>query len=493
LWRLDRNNKRPDHPPIVVIDTIKNALRIVALQDDIRLAGIVVDQTLSDARAINPGLDYVQHAPHADIQLLKQIARWCERYTPLVALSGDDGLFLDITGCSHLFGGEVSMLEDMQARLTAQGFGVRLAIADTAGAAWGLANYGSQTIAKPKEHKVLLEPIALKALRLPCDTTVELMRVGFKTIGCLLACPRAPLAARFGSEVLQRLDQALGRVDEVLSPLQPVPELIHEKRFAEPIVYETNIKATILFLALNLSERLEKRGLGMRQCELLLFRVDGEMVSLKVEASTALRDAKRIAALFDERLASLHNEWDAGFGFDIIQLLILRSDKLDAQQEDLAAQDQPEEVVAHLIDRLSARLGADRVQIYQTADTHIPERRFNLTPAIHHQPDAKQVRYTEIATRPVLLLQRPELAEVMAEVPEGPPIRFRWRKVEYQVNRSEGPERIACEWWKDGRATHTRDYFRIETSEGYRLWLFRHGLYERETNTPKWYVHGMFA
>lgn len=468
-------------------------MRIVALEDDKRLTGIRLEQNLSDARAIIPDLDCVWHDRHADAQLLKQIAHWSERYTPLVSLSGNDGLFLNITGCSHLFGGEQAMLEDMAARFSAQGFSVRIAIADHAGAAWALARYCNQAIALPKSHQALLETMPLFALRLSSSKVNELNRVGFKTIGCLIDLPRAPIATRFGSEVLERLDQALGREDEVLSPLQPVAELVYERRFPDPIVYEDDIKATIRLLTQKAKASLEQRGLGMRMARIQLFRTDGEVTQLQVEASSSLRDDGKIATLFDERLASLSDEWDAGFGFDIIQLSFLRCDRLDEKQEDLVAQDQSRQACTHLVDRLSARLGAYRVQVYQTADTHIPERRFNLAPAIHYEAQTVTAKTTEITTRPILLFDQPERADVMAEVPEGPPLRFRWRKAQYEVSRSEGPERIACEWWKDGRAARTRDYFRIETSSGYRLWLFRHGLYERETDKPEWYVHGMFA
>ena len=465
------------------------------MEADQRLEGIRVGQTLSDARAINPVIDCIHYDPHANMALLKRIARWCERYTPLVALSGQDGLFLDITGCTHLFGGESRLLDDMAARFNAQGLGVRLAIADTAGAAWALSRYGDPKIALPGSHRKLLEPMPLSALRLEETQVRELGKVGYKTVGCLIDLPRAPIVARFGQEILQRLDQALGREDEVLSPIQPVAELVSEKRFPDPVCYEEDIRATIKLLAHNLVPGLEKRGLGMRQCELALFRADGEIVSLKVEASSPLRDAGRITALFDERLIALHDEWEAGFGFDVIRLSVLRTDQLDAKQQDMVCRDFGHDIFSHLVDRLSVRLGTNRVRIYRMADTHIPERRFSLASAIHHKPAgvSEPGKVAEIAACPLLLFNRPEPADVMAEVPEGPPVRFQWRKARYEVVRSEGPERIACEWWKDGRAAHTRDYFRIETQDGYRLWLFRHGLYVRETDTPKWYVHGMFA
>lgn len=491
-WRLIG---RPEAAPIVVVDKINNAIRIVALEADDRLAGITINQSLGDARAIVPDLDCIQHDANAVHQIQLNLARWCERYTPLVALSGKDGLFLDITGCAHLFGGEEKMLSELATRLNAQGFAVRSAIADTAGAAWALARYGSSQRAKPRQHRELLLDLPLSALRISQDLVRELSRVGFKTIGCLVDLPRAPIASRFGRTVLQRLDQALGNEDEVLSPFQPVPEFISEKRFPEPIVYEDDIKHTLALLAQNLTPALERSGVGMRQCQLVLFRVDGEIVCLTVEASTPLRDPQRIARLFEERLDGLHDDWDAGFGFDVIRLGVLRADKLDDQQQELIGSDKSADDVSHLVDRLSARLGSDRVQLFELSDTHIPERRFGFAPASYAgkaalalpQPDDEPI------TRPLILFSKPELADVIAEVPEGPPIRFRWRKAHYEIVYSEGPERIACEWWRDGRPARTRDYFCVEDKEGYRFWLFRHGLYERETNTPQWYLHGLFG
>lgn len=489
-WRL---KGRPEALPIVVVDTIKNALRVVAIEDDPRLSAISIGQTLSDARAINPQLDCVHHDLAANNELLEQIARWCERYTPLVAISGNDGLFLDVTGCAHLFGGEQALLDDLSSRLQAQGFGACFSIADTAGAAWALSRFSNHKIAKSGLHRELLEALPINALRLPDEQVRGLSKLGLKTVGCLTGLPRAPIAARFGGSVLQRLDQALGWQDEVLSPIRPVAELVSEKRFPDPIAHEDDIKAAIMLLTGTLASGLEKRGVGMRQSELILFRADGEIVCLSVEASSPLRDPRRIAALFDERLASLHDEWEAGFGFDVIRIQVLRSDKLPDVQQNMISADTSGQEASHLSDRLSARLGKKRVQVYQAADSHVPERRFALVPAVQQKPQRMQIPETETVTRPIVLFDRPELAEVMAEVPEGPPVRFRWRKAQYEVTRSEGPERIACEWWKDGRAAHTRDYFRVETSEGHRLWLYRHGLYERETAAPKWYVHGLFA
>ncbi|MBL4646736.1 MAG: DNA polymerase Y family protein, partial [Rhizobiales bacterium] len=168
-----------------------------------------------------------------------------------------------------------------------------------------------------------------------------------------------------------------------------------------------------------------------------------------------------------------------------------------------------------LIDRLGARLGTDRVQRFVMSETHIPERSFGLLPTIHTphkkvhsaprnppntysrgslalaEPEELQT-HDEQLTRPIMLLNRPEVVDVMAEIPEGPPLRFRWRKVTYEIMASEGPERISCEWWRDGRNAMSRDYYKVEDSTGRRFWIYRLGLYERETNHPRWYMHGMF-
>ena len=506
---------RPEAPPFVIIDTVKNALRITAHEEEMERHGIAREQNLSDARAIIPALECIQHDDAADHALLCTLAQWCERYTPLVALSAGNvgagnGLFLDITGCSHLFGGEADLLTDLETRLTAQGFRTSAAIADTAGAAWAIAWYGighrKQRIIPDGEHAAALESLPVSALRLPRETAAELVKLGLVTIGSIADLPRAPMAARFGTHLLRQLDHALGREDEVLSPMQPVAELVCEKRFADPIVDEESIRLALARLIANIIPMLEQRGFGMRQCTLRLFRADGDVTSLTVQSASPLRDAGRMAMLFHERLAGLHDgsdmAWDAGFGFDLMRLSIDGAEPFAAYQHDMMANRTSGDETGHLIDRLSARLGAERIQVIEANDSHIPERRAIFSAAIHSATTTRQydgalalaeAKPAIHITRPLLLLTRPEPLDVIAEVPDGPPSRFRWRKARYAVSRCEGPERIACEWWKDGRGYHTRDYYRVEDETGYRFWLFRHGLYERETNAPKWFMHGLFA
>ena len=489
---------RPENPPIAVTDTEKNAVRIVAHEAHAARFGLFNGQSLSDARALVPDLECHARDRTAERKLLGSLAAWCERYTPLVALDGEDSLFMDVTGCTHLFGGEASFIADIETRLTAQGFSVRTCLADTAGAAWAMARHGTGRIIDRDQHAQAISALPLAALRLDAALVNSLDRVGFKTVGCIADLPRAPLAARFGAHLLDRLDQASGRQDEIITPLMPVAELASEKRFADPIVHEDDIKRGIGLLAGNIIAVLERRDLGVRTCEIKLFRVDGEVLSLSVHAANPLRDADRIAALFHERLARLHTDLDAGFGFDILRLNILQADPFNGGQHDLVERKDAGDSYDALIDRLGARLGTDRVLQFSFADTHIPERRFALVPVSGRdgKTDPEQVELPGPAcapTRPLILLERPEPIDAVAQVPDSPPSRFRWRKVLYEIARSEGPERIACEWWRDGRASLSRDYFRVEDTQGYRFWLFRYGLYDRETTRPDWYMHGLFS
>jgi len=484
---------RPEGPPLVVTDTAKSAIRLVALEPGAEAHGLMPGQTLADARALRPDIDAVPADRHADADVLAAMAAWADRYTPLVGLSGEDGLVMDITGVAHLFGGEEKMLGEVTARLRGQGFHAGLAIADTPGAGWALARHRPGMVVPPGDQAEALAPLPVSALRIAEDVATGLVRVGLKTIGCIAPLPRAPLATRFGQALLESLDRALGRAEQTISPLRTPPDLVAEKRFFDPIVHEDDIARTIALLAEALVPMLEDQGLGGRRFELRLFRVDGVVESLDVAAANPLRRPDRIAALFRERIAGLRVEIDAGFGFDLVKLAVCQADPFPGTQGDLVERSASQDNYEALVDRLGARLGTDRVRAFAVADTHIPERTFGTVPVTRAAKGARAAEVGGPVTRPVWLLARPEPVDTVAEVPDGPPLRFRWRKVGYEVARSEGPERIACEWWRDGRGSRTRDYFRVEATEGHRFWMFRNGLYGREVVVPRWYMHGVFS
>jgi protein ImuB len=478
---------------------------------------------VADARAMHPSLEIVEADPKADRRLLEGLADWCDRYTPLVALDGTDGLFLDITGCSHLFGGEEALVADMLRRFSEQGLDARAAVASTAGAAWAVARFRGNAVVPGGAETDWLAPLPPAALRLESAVCGSLDSVGLRTVETVLATPRAPLVRRFGKALALRIDQALGWIDEALSPRLPVPELSAERRLAEPIVTVEDVERLILLLAGALEEALERRGAGALGLRLFLFRVDGAVSRLSVGLSRPSRAPECIARLFHERLAALGESLDAGCGFDLVRLTVPSVAPLDARQIDLGDDSRDAEAdLALFVDRVCARLGRNAVRWPVPVASHLPERAVVFS-AFADAPDPipeRQAKITIGAERPLRLLRQPEPVEVtMAEVPEGPPPNFRWRRAQYRIARAEGPERIGPEWWLENlpsverqedenaedydkrrkqaaeeKTAHlTRDYFRVEDAQGRRYWLYRQGLYGMSEEQPRWFLHGVFA
>ncbi|WP_343057059.1 DNA polymerase Y family protein [Chthonobacter rhizosphaerae] len=487
------------------METVAGAVRLTAVDDAARASGVRPGLSLADARALLPALAVDDADPAADAALLAAIADWADRYTPLVGLDPPDGLALDVAGCAHLFGGEAAMLADMTGRLAAQGFAVRGAVADTVGAAWALARFapaggpGPGPVAEPGGHGPLLLSMPLAALRLPAETVAALDRVGLKRIADVAEAPRAPLTARFGPLLARRLDQAFGREGEAITPRLPAPSAMAERRFAEPVTQLDAVEATVVSLAGSLCEGLEARGEGARLVELALFRADGHVTRVEVGTARPVRTPKALVGLIGERLATrAGGGLDPGFGYDLVRLTVRLAAPLDAAQADLSGDVDRSVEVERLVDRLGARFGLSAVTRFLPLDSHVPELTAALAPAAAVAEralafaDAPRPDAGEPPRFPVRLLGEPELVETVAGVPDGPPLRFRWRRVLYDVVRAEGPERIAPEWWK-GEAAFTRDYFRVEDADGRRFWMFRDGLYVREVEAPRWYMHGLFA
>jgi protein ImuB len=502
--RLTRQ-RPPDPRPLVVAGRRGNADVLVAVDAAAERLGLRTQLPLAEARAMYPDLAVVAEDQAADARLLESIADGCRRYTPLVAFDAPDGILLDIAGCAHLFGGEAALVDDLVARVNGFGFTVRAGTAGTIGAAWAVARYGENTFIALGGERACLLPLPLKALRLPAETVAALRRLGFKYIGDIIDMPRAPLAARIGSDVLRQIDRALSREREALMPRLPVPPYVAEQRFPEPIAREEDVLAVVERLARRLALMLERRGEGLRHIELELYRTDGKVVRIAAGTSQAIRDARQVRALFAERLAAFADPIDPGFGFDLARLNVMCAEANPSQQVSLGdSHDETE--LASLIDRLSARLGTRRVMRLLAQDSHSPELAAVTVPAQAQVPDDgwgdfRHFRETvDLNPRPLRLLPRPESIETVASVPDGPPLRFRWRSALHEVAAAEGPERIEGVWWsEEGGASKknlARDYFHVEDGDGRRFWIFRAGLYRDMAlgaPAPTWFLHGLFG
>jgi protein ImuB len=491
-----RRGAAPDIP-LALAGKSGNALRLTALDESAARRGLKPGMPLADARAMIEPLEIVAADPVADARLLERIADWCDRFTPLVALDPPQGLLLDVTGIAPLFGGEAALLTTVRDALARQGFCVQAALTGTAMASRALAHYADGRIVPPGKEAEAVAPLPVEALALDPLTAHGLRRAGLKTVGQVGARARAELAARFGAAMLQALDRALGRDEAPISPRHPLPAAMAEHRFAEPVATEEMIAASLRALAAALAALLEERGQGARRAEAVFFRADGIVRRLAVTMGKPLRDPDLILRLFRERLAALADPLEAGFGFDLIRLEVSHTGPMTPVPAGFAGNDAQDEArqIEALIDALTARLGRDRVLSFRPQDTYIPEKAGLAVSA----QGARASRLSwdalksgdELPRRPLRLFEIPEPIEVMAEVPEGPPLRFRWRRALHKVARAEGPERIAMEWWR--AAGPTRDYFRVEDEAGQRFWLYRSGLYGREAGDPDWYVHGLFA
>ena len=513
-WPVERRSLRPnsaaspsDAPelPFALVHTSTGGERLYALNHEAARLGLRRGQALADAKAQEPGLRIAPFAPDADRRLLGAFARWCGRWSPWTAPDpgqpGEDGVMIDITGCAHLFGGEDALVTAALAAVRGQGLTAHGAIAPTIGLAWGLARFPARRQTSgwliADDVSTSLHALPVEGLRIG-DTAARLRRFGLKRIGDIAHLPRANLARRFGPDLVRRLDQARGLEDETLNPLQPKTPFRARMRFADALLLLEGIKQAVRETADALCAHLEAEGRGLRRVELNLFRVDGKTHLLIIGTAAPARDPAHIARLFNEKLDRA--EIDIGFGIDVIELNATATGPLSGRQSGLIGEDLIDvEDFARLTDRLSVRLGETRVKRAARRDSHIPERAAGWSADTAQSGSALMVReasgqqaFLMTPERPLLILARPEPAEAVAEIPDGPPRSFVWRRTRHQVSQAEGPERLAPEWWRpESRASpKTRDYFRIETIEGRRFWLYRDGLYGPETLNPQWFVHG---
>ena len=562
--------------PFALVESGVHGLTLAAVNEPARRQGLWPGQALTDARAAVPGLATRPAEREPDRQALHALALWCGRYGRRRNCHGNaasedglepaslepDSLWIDVTGVAHLFGGEAHLLDHLAGGLARSGLTARIGIADTFGAAFAIARFAAtrsqaaaqsstsppaqslaQSLAQSPwsiipagDTRAALSSLPVDALRLPADCVVLLKRLGLRRIGQLYDLPREALAQRFrvgarttrrtnqtrraretvrlAGTVLARLDQALGRAHEPLVPLEEPPAFSVRQAFIEPLISAEGVATSTAMLAGELCCLLDAGGKGGLRFALGLYRADGTFAHARIGVSRPCRDPAHLIGLLAGKLDLL----DAGFGIDVMTLAATEVEMLEGRQTALpspgmaaiAADASP------LIDRLSNRLGAPRVLRLVAGDSHVPERAGQRRPALSAAGPASSAQSPTgfvKARRPPFLLPVPEPIVVTAEVPDGPPLRFTWRRLSRRVMRAEGPERIEPEWWRHigrarGRSPHglsppdrdhagsdrARDYYAIEDTGGARYWIYRAGLYGcDDARPPAWFLHGVFA
>ena len=511
---------------------------LVSLNAVAEAAGLRQGQPLRDATAMCPGLVTRVANPVAEAAFLGVLRRWAGKFSPWVAEEPPESLVIDLTGCAHLFGGEAGLLAQVEEDCADLGLTVRAGVADTRGGAWALARYAGQVsaparngdaiqqearatrsraakrrgwerggrppglpatdtpqgvIAPPGGLRAALGPLPLAALRLDPAVIDGLKSLGLRRVEDVLTLPRAPFARRFGAPALRRLDQALGIEPEPVAPARAPLHFAARLTFPDPIGLREDIEAAINRVLPVLCARLKEAGRGVRWLRLQGFRCDNTVEMVEVGLARPANTEDRIRPLLWLKL----DEIDPGFGIDCLRLEAVETEPLHATQHAghfdamnrAAARKEADTALDDLIGKLGARLGMEAVTRLHPGQSHIPEKSAITLAAAWSEPHPAPWPAPH-APRP-LLLYRPEVVTAPEDDPT-PPASFRWRRRDLAVRVAVGPERILPEWWLDDPDWRSgpRDYWRVETTEGDRLWLFfAHG----GEVSGGWFCDGSFA
>ena len=479
-----------DRPLVIALHDGRR--QAVAAADRVaRSLGLTTGMPLAQAQGLVPSLAVVPAEPEADARALEELAAWCLRYAPLTAPDQPGGIWIDATGCAHLFGGEAAMLADIVARLGQGGIVAQAAIADTAGAAWAVARYAGTavTVVPAGETKAALRPLPVAALRLNDETAAGLIRLGFERIEQVLDAPRAPLALRFGAAVIRRLDQALGRVSEPIEPIAPPGMVAARLGFPEPLLTPEAFSTVIARLAALVCAELERRGEGARRLDLRFERVDHTQQAICIGTARPSNRPDHLARLLDEQLERI----DPGLGIEAMRLVAPLTEPLAFGQPSavLLGGEEADADVSVLVDRLVNRLGARKVYRVAPVESDVPERSVRRVGPLS---SPTRGRWPPALPRPTRLLRPPQPVEALAMLPDHPPAQFTWRRRKHRIRRADGPERIGGEWWKhDRERSAMRDYWQVEDEDGRRFWLFRSGdAVDPATGDLRWFLHGVF-
>ncbi|OCX54354.1 nucleotidyltransferase [Mucilaginibacter sp. PPCGB 2223] len=469
--------------PFVLAAPVKNRIIITASSPLAEREGAFVGMAVADARAAFAELVVIDEVPGQATKLLRLIGLGCIRYTPIVSLDVD-GLLLDISGCAHLWGGERGYLTEIVLKLRAAGFDARAAIADTPGAAWAVARFAQKKPIVPSNSQAeALAGLPPAALRLEPESLELLKKLGFRNIQPLLQTAPQALRRRFGQQMLLRIDQALGRVEEYREALVPPVPYIERLPCLEPIRTAPGIEIAMEKLLEMLCLRLQSEGLGVRKAILKCHRIDGRKVQVGITTTKGSHSVSHLLRLFKLQIDKI----EPALGIELFVLETPNVEEMDTVQEQLWAEAKglADNSLAELLDRIAGKVGAHTIQRFLPSENHWPERSIKLATSLSEQP---QTTWPELP-RPIRLINPPEIIEVMALVPDHPPKLFVHQGKRHDIAKADGPERIGREWWQD--SGEHRDYYILEDSEGCRYWVYRSGHYD--SADAQWYLHGYFA
>ena len=529
---LRKTQHNPEEPIIIVAKKAQSEI-ITSISAVAQYKGLFVGQSLRDASAICTRLFVQTQNSYAETQFLKGICRWSSKFSPWVASEGNSGLIMDITGCSHLFGGENEMIAQILLAYDKLNLTAKIGCADTVGAAWALSRYSEKTlqnyrngdaieqearatrsrsakrsfkdisnnlkisksnkyfVAPPGKIRQSISNFPVAALRLEIQTQNTLAQLGLRQIGDIINQPRASLNRRFGLSLLKRVDQALGNLPEPISPLQPELNFGVRISFPDPIGLKPDIIAGLDRILDRLCSNLKKKTLGAQKILLQAFRTDNTIGSIEVGLAQSSNSFKHIRDLIIIKLDDL----DVQFGIDILRLEATRTEVLTKYKhvghvlvgERNKSRTEKNKNPENLISKLGARIGLENIIRLHPAKSNIPEKTYTMLSAAWSEPEKKWQKPKSY--RPVQLWT-PEI--INAPDKPNPLSEFKWRGKIWYITESYGPERISPEWWLDEPKWRSgvRDYWLVKCATGDRLWIYyAHGA----LMSSGWFCQGKFA
>lgn len=472
------------HVPFVLAMQDHGRMVVAAANNHAQKQAIRTGTVVADARAIIPGIPVFDDKPGMAEQVLNAIGEYCIRYAPLVSIDLPDGLILDVSGCAHLWGGESNYLTVILNRFKKLGYHAGAGLADTIGAAWAIARFGNEkSIIAAGEQEQALISLPAEALRLQPETLELLYKLGLKKVGSFINMPRSALRRRFGPELIQRLNQALGYEEETIQPIQvPVP---WQERLPclEPITTRTGIEIALERLLTALCKRLQREQKGVRTACFKCYRVDGKTEQVDIGTIRASINVSHLFKLFELKLDRI----EPALGIELFILETPNVEDAPAVQEKLweGSCGLEDARFSELLDRIAGKIGEGHIHRYLPAEHYWPERSFKPAESIH---EIINTTWNLDRPRPIQVLSKPEPVQVTAPIPDYPPMLFRYKNKLHKIKKADGPERIEQEWWlQEGQH---RDYYAVEDEEGNRYWLFRSGHYDEG---HEWFIHGFFA
>ena len=469
--------------PFVMAAPERGRMIVKAANPIAKKEGIDVNMVVADCRAVLPTLQVFDYKEGLAEQLLTALAEWCIRFTPIAAIDQPDGLILDATGCTHLWKGEQPYLDDICKRMRGFGYDVRVAMADTIGAAWAMARYGQHQMIPTGGHTEALLPLPPAALRLDTTIVARLHKLGLYHVRSFINMQRKALRRRFGQELLTRIDQAFEQEIEVINPVCPIEPYCERLPSLEPIRTATGIEIALKQLLEQLCLRFAKEEKGLRQCIFKCYRIDGNIQQIEIGTNRASRNAEHLFKLFEIRIQQI--EPDLGIELFILDAPVVEDllSKQDAFWNDTTTDIS---AVAELLDKIAGKLGMQTIHRYLPAEHYWPERSYKQATSLQEQATTE---WRTDLPRPLHLLSEPELIDVTVAIPDYPPVLFNYKGNVYRIKKADGPERVEQEWWLQKGLY--RDYYCVEDEGGARYWLFRLGHYYN--SEPKWFLHGFFA